>query len=110
MLGVAAATANLRGVSGHLGQLTPPTVLIEKQLVHYAASLWAPPAPQLGTLPPQLPGHPHHATRVWDIILAMELPLNNPLQIALVYCQQFVLHHCAAPSIASLYTEALTLL
>ena len=27
-----------------LGNLSPPMVLITKQLVHYVASLWAPPA------------------------------------------------------------------
>ena len=57
-----------------------------------------------------MPGRPHHATRVWDAILATELPLDAPLAVAPVYWQQFVLHSGAAPSIANLYTEAHTLL
>ena len=75
-----------------LGNLFPPTVLIAKQLVCYVASLQLPPAPQLGSPPPPLPSWPHNATRVWDAILAAELPLDNPLHIAPVYWQQFVLH------------------
>ena len=39
----------------------------------------------MGTPPPQLPGRPHHATRVWDAILAAELPLDDPLPVAPVY-------------------------
>ena len=57
-----------------------------------------------------MPGHPRHATRVWDAILATELPLDDPLAVAPVYCQQFVLHRGAAPPIADLYTETRTLL
>ena len=48
-------------------------------------------------------------TRVWDATLAMELPLDNPLTVAPIYWQQFVLHQGAAPSIAKLYTETRTL-
>ena len=36
--------------------------------------------------------------------------MDNPLHIAHVYWQQFVLHQGAAPSLANLYTEALALL
>ena len=57
-----------------------------------------------------MPGHPRHATRVWDAILATELPLDDPLAVAPIYWQQFVLHCGAAPSIADLYTKARTLL
>ena len=57
-----------------------------------------------------MPGRPRHATRVWDAILATELPLDDPLAVAPVYWQQFVLHRGTAPSIADLYTEARTLL
>ena len=42
--------------------------------------------------------------------MAAELPLDNPLLVAPVYWQQFVLHRGAAPSIADLYAEARTLL
>ena len=35
----------------------------------------------------------------------MELPLDDPLAVALVYWQQFVLSWGAAPSIADLYAE-----
>ena len=56
------------------------------------------------------PSHPRHATRVWDTILAVELPLNDPLAIAPVYCQKFVLHSGTALSIADLYTETYTVL
>ena len=59
---------------------------------------------------PPPPGRPRHATRVWDAILATELPLDDPLAVAPVYWQQFVLHRGAAPSIADLYTETRTLL
>ena len=57
-----------------------------------------------------MPSRPRHATRVWDAILATELPLNDPLAVAHIYWQQFVLHRGAAPSIAGLYTETRTLL
>ena len=93
-----------------LANLPPPTVLIAKQLVRYVASLRAPPAWQLGIPPSPMPGRPRHATRVWDAILATELPLDDPLAVAPVYWQQFVLHRGAVPSIADLYTEARTLL
>ena len=93
-----------------LGNLPPPTVLIAKQLVHYVASLQAPPATQLGSPPLPLPGSPLHTTRIWDAILAAELPLEDPLLVAPIYWQQFVLQRGAAPSIADLYTEAGTLL
>ena len=59
---------------------------------------------------PPPPSRPCHATRVWDPILATELPLDDPLAVAPVYWQQFVLHRGAAPSIAELYTETSTLL
>ena len=42
--------------------------------------------------------------------MAAELPLDDPLLIAPVYWQYFVLHRGAAPSIANLYAEARTLL
>ena len=42
--------------------------------------------------------------------MAAELPLDDPLLVAPVYWQQFVLHRGAAPSIADLYAEARTLL
>ena len=57
-----------------------------------------------------MPSRPRHATRVWDAILATELPLDNPLAVAPVYWQQFELHRGAAPSIANLYIETCTLL
>ena len=57
-----------------------------------------------------MPGRPCHATRVWDAILAMELPLDDPLAVTPAYWQQFVLHQGTAPSIANLYTETRTLL
>ena len=57
-----------------------------------------------------MPDCPRHATRVWDAILATELPLDDPLAVAPVYWQQFVLHRGAAPSIANLCTETCTLL
>ena len=57
-----------------------------------------------------MPGRPRHATRVWDAILATELPLDDPLAVAPIYWQQFVLHRGTVPSIADLYTEARTLL
>ena len=75
-----------------LGNLPPPMVLIAKQLVCYVASLWALPAPYLGTPSPPPPTPPRHATRVWDAILATVLPLDDPLTIAPFYWQQFVLH------------------
>ena len=92
-----------------LGNLAPPTVLIAKHLVHYVASLHVPPAPQLCTPLSLLPGHPHHANRVTDAILAMELPPDDPLHIAPIYWQQFMLHRGVPPSIADLYTEACAL-
>ena len=42
--------------------------------------------------------------------MAAELPLDDPLLVALIYWQQFMLHRGAAPSIADLYAEARTLL
>ena len=45
-----------------------------------------------------------------DAILATELPLDDPLAIAPVYWQQFVLHRSTATSIADLYTETRTML
>ena len=57
-----------------------------------------------------MPGRPRHATRVWDAILATELPLDDPLAVAPVYWHQFVLQRGAAPSIADLYRETHTLL
>ena len=68
-----------------LGNLPPPPVLITKQLVCYMISLWAPSAPWLGTPPPPMPGRFCHATRVWDAILAMELPLDDPVAVVPVY-------------------------
>ena len=53
--------------------------------------------------------HPCHATRVWNAILAMDLPLYEPLDIAPVYWQQFVLHQGIAPSVANLCMENHTL-
>ena len=64
----------------------------------------------MGTLPPQPPGHSCHATRVWDAILAVEIPLDDPLAVAPVYWQQFVLHRGTAPSIVDLYAETCTML
>ena len=52
-----------------------------------------------------MPGYPRYATRVWDAILAMELPLDVPLAVAPAYWQQFMLHRGTAPSIANLYIE-----
>ena len=40
----------------------------------------------------------------------MELPLDDPLAVAPVYWQQFVLHRGFAPYIANLYTETHSLL
>ena len=93
-----------------LGNLPPPPVLIAKQLVSYMASLWVPPVLKLGTLPLPPPGQPCHATRVWDAILATKLPLDDPLAVAPIYWQQFVLHQGTAPSVANLYTVTHTLL
>ena len=70
-----------------LGNLPPLTVLIAKQLICYVASLRAPPVPKLGTPSPPPPGCPCHATRIWDAILATELPLDDPLAVSLVYWQ-----------------------
>ena len=60
--------------------MQPSLMLIAKQLVHYGLPFgchqclsWAPPG-------------------VWDAILATELPLDDPLAVAPVYWQQFVLH------------------
>ena len=57
-----------------------------------------------------MPGSPHHATMVWDAILAAELSLDNPLAFAPVFWKQFLLHQSIAPSIAGLYIETGTLL
>ena len=56
------------------------------------------------------PDHPRHTTRVWDAILATELPLDEPLLVAPVYWQQYILHWGANPSVSSLYIEAHTLI
>ena len=57
-----------------------------------------------------MPGCPCHGAKVWDAILATELPLDDSLAVAPVYWQQFMLHGGAAPSIADLYKETCTLL
>ena len=67
-----------------LANLPPHTILKAKQLVCYVASPQVPPAPYLGMLPPPLPDQPSHATRVWDAILVVEFPLDDPLNIAFI--------------------------
>ena len=55
-------------------------------------------------------GHPRHATRVWDAILPMDLPLDDSLAVDPVNWQKFVLHQGAAPFIGNLYTETCILI
>ena len=92
LLGTETTISNLCRVPAHPGQ--PPTPYgSHSKAVGLLCSLsigssWS----LAGILSPLLPGYPCHATRVWDAILATELPLDNPLHIAPVYWQQFVLH------------------
>ena len=64
----------------------------------------------MGIPSPPLPSQPQHATRVWDAILAIELPLDDPLAVAPVYWQKFVLQQAAGPSVADLCMEIFNML
>ena len=100
----------MRGVPAHLGQ--PFTLLVTfSYTIRPLLGLFTGATCSLARcITPSYTRLPSPCHIVLDAILAAKLPLNDPLAIAAICWQQFMLHRSAVPSIFNVYTKTHTLL